>query len=194
MNLLPPVRDPVSGRDEGGLIPVCPRCQVPLDGVKHPLGIAWQCAACGGKSLNFSQFRRLIPELHANEIWMTAMEQPVAPRRRVRCPECRRDMTAVLIPFQGREIELDLCRRCQRLWMEHRKSQLGQLDHGEAGPRRKPPVIRLTGRGVERGSGEKRRRFLDRAHQEQHGNMRVRFWVLMKSWIDWMIGMVWPKR
>ena len=153
---------PVPPAEHGQLIPKCPRCACDLRAKKHETGIAWQCDACGGESLNFSQFRRLIPELHANEIWMTAMERPVAPRRRARCPECRRDMAAVLIPFQGREIELDLCRGCQRLWLENQSNEKVRLDEA-AEPGIKPPVIKMTGRGQERMLGEQLRRIRQRA-------------------------------
>lgn len=128
--------------------PTCPRCERPLTGGKHTTGISWRCKNCRGESLNFSQFRRLIPELMANEIWFTAMENPAAPRRATRCPECLKDMAAVLIPFQGREIELAICRTCQRLWLDNQENMPHTLDTGQPG--KKPPVIRMMGRGVQR--------------------------------------------
>jgi len=109
---------PGTGLEQSRRTPVCPRCHRPLGPLKHETGIAWRCAGCGGQSLNFSQFRRLIPEQHAREIWLTATEHPLHPRRRVDCPECRQEMSAVMISFHGREIELDLCQTCQRLWLE----------------------------------------------------------------------------
>ena len=117
----------------------------------HGTGIAWRCEHCGGESLNYSQFRKLIPEQHANEIWLTAMEHPVVPRCPADCPECRRSMTAVLIPFQGREIELAVCRNCQRLWMENQENQRLRIDPEVTGSVRKPPVVAVKGRGVASG-------------------------------------------
>lgn len=155
---LTPGRTADAGPDTPGLVPVCPRCHLLLKGGKHATGIAWRCEGCGGESLNFSQFRRLIPELQANEIWMTAMEHPVAPRRRARCPECRRDMAAVLVPFQGRHIELDICRTCQRLWMDHQEQRSYRLDLDDQGPGPQPPVIKMTGRGVARAMAERLRK------------------------------------
>ena len=64
-------------RVAAGLKLICPQCQGVLAAVKHETGIAWRCGGCGGQSLNFSQFRRLIPELQANGIWASAMERPV---------------------------------------------------------------------------------------------------------------------
>ncbi len=178
--------------NQPGLNPVCPRCHVDLWGGRHATGIAWRCRKCGGESLNFSQFRRLIPELHANEIWMTAMEQPVAPHRRACCPECRREMAAVLVPFHGREIELDICRSCQRLWMDSQENQTGRLNRGDTEPGGKPPVIRMTGRGIERLFGQQMQRMRSRAGQEWYHDATMRFWILLLLAATWVVLKLWP--
>ena len=108
----------------------CPRCRSFLKADKHDTGIAWRCAGCGGQSLNFSQFRKLVPEPKANGIWEEAMLHPRAPRRRTLCPECERDMAAVLIPMRERELELEVCRNCQRLWLDSQENIAGHLSAG----------------------------------------------------------------
>jgi Zn-finger nucleic acid-binding protein len=113
----------------------CPRCITPLNPDKHSTGIAWRCTGCGGQSLNFSQFRRIVPEAHANGIWETAMLEPRAPRLKSLCPECQRDMAAVLIPMKERELELEVCRGCQRLWLDRQERIAGHLtENAEPGP------------------------------------------------------------
>jgi Zn-finger nucleic acid-binding protein len=113
----------------------CPRCSTALIPEKHKTGIAWRCTGCGGQSLNFSQFRRVVPEAHANGIWETAMLKPRAPSRKSLCPECQRDMAAVLIPMQERELELEVCRNCQRLWLDRQERIAGHLtENAEPGP------------------------------------------------------------
>lgn len=112
--------------------------------------MAWRCTRCGGQSLNFSQFRRLIPECQANDIWLTVREQPVKPQPAIACPECRQAMAAVLVPFEGREIELDLCTGCQRLWMVPQENLTWSLDEKPVPRGEKPPVISLKGRGTAR--------------------------------------------
>ena len=113
----------------------CPRCHSALLPDKHPTGIAWRCHGCGGQSLNFSQFRRVIPDDHANGIWEIAMLNPQAPSIRSLCPECQRDMAAVIIPFKEREVELDVCRGCQRVWLDRQERIAGHLrEHSERGP------------------------------------------------------------
>lgn len=96
----------------------CPRCHTKLTGAKHETGIAWRCPGCGGQTLNFSQFRKLIPEPRANRIWETVMEKPARPRTKSLCPECGRDMAAVFLPAGEQTLELDICRTCQRLWLD----------------------------------------------------------------------------
>lgn len=107
-------------RHSAGVL-VCPRCSIPLRGGDHDLGIAWRCRACGGQSLNFSQFRRMVPEHGANEIWLEAATRPVAPKHPAKCPECLAAMDAVPISFRGGSVELDICRRCQRLWLDRQE-------------------------------------------------------------------------
>jgi Zn-finger nucleic acid-binding protein len=117
-------------RHSAGVL-VCPRCGIPLQGGDHELGIAWRCRACGGQSLNFSQFRRLVPERGANEIWLEAAAKPGIPKSHTRCPECLAAMDAVQIPFRGGSVELDICRRCQRLWLDrHEDSAIPSLPAG----------------------------------------------------------------
>jgi Zn-finger nucleic acid-binding protein len=118
-----------------GLVLICPRCTMLLTRVDHELGIAWRCSRCGGQSLNFSQFRRMIPEAHANEIWFNSMENPKVPKRRTPCPECRIGMRAVLIHHEDKNFELDICPRCQRLWLDLRESNHARQNPGLAGPR-----------------------------------------------------------
>lgn len=100
---------------------LCPRCGRALDGCDHTLGIAWRCVQCGGQSLNFSQFRRMIPQHGANAIWDSATARPVPPRRRTPCPECHSGMAAVNLPLNGRMVELDICLPCQRLWLDRQE-------------------------------------------------------------------------
>lgn len=129
-------------RHAGGVL-VCPRCGIPLGGTEHELGIAWRCGACRGQSLNFSQFRRMVPEHGARDIWLEAMKRPVTPQQRTRCPECLAAMDAVLIPLNGRTIELDICLLCQRLWLD------AQEENGVANPPGKSgkPFSLGTGKG-----------------------------------------------
>lgn len=100
----------------------CPRCRMALEPCRHRRGIAWRCAGCGGQSLNFSQFRRMVPDYHANDIWEAVILHPLVPRREARCPECRREMSAVLLSVHQRDVELDVCRDCQRLWLDRQEA------------------------------------------------------------------------
>lgn len=113
-----------SVRHAAGVL-VCPSCGIPLRGSDHAQGIAWRCRACGGQSLNFSQFRRMVPEHGANDIWNEAAARPRPARLRTKCPECLAGMDAVFIPFRGHWVELDICRPCQRLWLDRDEGRDG---------------------------------------------------------------------
>lgn len=125
-------------RHSAGVL-VCPRCGIPLQGGDHELGIAWRCRACGGQSLNFSQFRRLVPERGANKIWLEAMKNPCAPRIPTNCPECLAGMDAVRIPFHGRSVELNICRPCQRLWLDAQTEEAVPTLTGAS----RPPMLEM---------------------------------------------------
>ena len=131
----------------------CPRCALPLAAEPHETGVAWRCRKCSGQSLNFSQLRKLIPRLQANEIWLTVMENPVPPRWLGRCPECGTTLSAALIPFPAGEAELDVCLPCQRLWRDGQGRGL-RLPENAPGFARAPgadlPVVRMEGRKHER--------------------------------------------
>lgn len=97
----------------------------------------------------------MVPETHVDEIWVTITEQPVTAPNRTRCPECRRLMLAVLVPLQDREIELDICRPCQRLWLENQEKLSQTLDslrhpqNAAAARGPKPPLIRMGRRPMD---------------------------------------------
>lgn len=78
----------------------------------------WHCRQCRGISLNFSQFRKLVPAWHANRIWESAIAGPRLASPEVRCPECRRPTNALDGRLPAGVLALKLCLVCQRLWME----------------------------------------------------------------------------
>jgi hypothetical protein len=117
--------------------------------MKHETGIAWRCAGCGGQTLNFSQFRRLVPEPRANRIWEQVMEKPSRPRMKSLCPECRRDMAAVFVPAGSHTLELDICRGCQRVWLDPAERPMDALP-GEQDAVPMPLARPMTGAAQER--------------------------------------------
>lgn len=172
--------------DRTGLAMACPRCPQVLKGQRHATGIAWRCLGCGGQSLNFSQFRRMVPAAQADGIWDTALRYPLAPRRRARCPECQRDMAAVHLPLEERELELSICRTCQRLWLDRQESIAAHLNEDQAaGPQ--PPAWKVTHRARDRMAGEMarsvRRRFSLSMDQIAWGV----FCVILLYWVARML-------
>lgn len=68
----------------------------------------------------------MVPEQGANDIWLQAATRPNAPLQRTECPECLGGMDAVLIPFRSRQVELDICRSCQRLWLDPQEHDVSE--------------------------------------------------------------------
>ena len=97
--------------------------------------------------MNFSQFRRVVPEAYVNGIWETAMLNPRAPSIRSLCPECQRDTAAVLVPLKDREVELEVCRTCQRVWLDRQERIAGHLrENAEPGPQPEARPISVAAR------------------------------------------------
>jgi Zn-finger nucleic acid-binding protein len=164
----------------------CPRCGRQLNGARHETGIAWRCEGCGGQTLNFSQFRRLIPEPQANSIWERVMEKPARPRVRSLCPECRRDMAAVYVPSGGRRLELDICRSCQRVWLDSQEMSAQQLEEARAAA---PllPARHMTGAAQQRLAEQLARRELLRPRVYE---MSVRgFILILVLWVIFRLVM-----
>ena len=78
----------------------------------------------------------------------------------------------MLIPYQGREVELEICRGCQRLWLDNQEVMSTRISINDGEPGRKPPVIRMTGRGAAVMVREQARRIRDRINYESTGLTR----------------------
>ncbi len=108
----------------------CPRCNNKLDRFCADGGVSWQCPECGGLLATLPFLRRRLSVEAANRIWQTAREsEPESSSRE--CPFCGKDMVRVQTEFDGHDIELDACLRCQAFWFDK-----GEL---EALPEAPPP-------------------------------------------------------
>ncbi len=173
----------------------CPRCGQLLSPVDHELGIAWRCLPCGGQSLNYSQFRRMVPEEGANDIWGTARDHPRVPTKRSRCPECLTGMSSVLVPLSGGMVELYICPPCQRLWLD--RLDVGAQTAGALPPvedsrarlqgivkklRGRPPVSPEAKERCARGLAAVEREY-DKGLKRARDKRRLVFAVLMILWV-----------
>ncbi len=161
----------------------CPECRCALNGLPHETGVSWKCPQCGGQSLNFSQFRRFIPDKHVNEIWVTAKEQPTKPAKPVACPECSREMHGVLVPFPSGDQELDICSPCQRLWMKRAQPDSPLfISHSSERLEQPPKRVKLP-RVSMKGIGGRLRNQSKLDSVESSGSAEVNTrWQLPKTW------------
>ena len=95
----------------------CPRCGRVLERTFFERKIAYRCPGGHGCSMTLPAVRSLCgrPEF-VNTLWRMANDNPSGMGSP--CPECGRPMSLVRLPLGGRELELDVCCRCQELWFD----------------------------------------------------------------------------
>ena len=95
---------------------VCPRCGAALKKKQYRDRIGFSCPEGHGIAMTVSAVRGVCGSREfVNLLWCksgTAEEDGAA------CPVCRRLMRKVLLDAAGRELELDVCRRCQEVWFD----------------------------------------------------------------------------
>ena len=95
----------------------CPRCARPLEKSFCRGRVSFQCPDGHGRAVTLSAVRALCGRLDfANSLWRRAMENPSGIGGP--CPVCGRPMSLVVLSVAGRELELDICCRCQEIWFD----------------------------------------------------------------------------
>jgi Zn-finger nucleic acid-binding protein len=98
----------------------CPVCAVPL---KHALNQAHQilyCTHCRGSLISATVFVLLLQDLRAHRgdtQATTHLPDPQELKRRIQCPQCRRDMDAHYYAGPG-NIVIDDCASCDLNWLD----------------------------------------------------------------------------
>ena len=98
----------------------CPVCAVPL---KHAINQAHQilyCTHCRGSLISATVFVLLLQDLRAHRgdtQATTHLPDPQELKRRIQCPQCRRDMDAHYYAGPG-NIVIDDCASCDLNWLD----------------------------------------------------------------------------
>ncbi len=111
------------GRHHAGMMP-CPRCSTHLHGVRTPAGAVWDCPRGHGRYALLPVLRGLHRKSELDAAWQAAFWGRL--QTGCTCPSCGKVMREIDVAG----FNLDVCRRCQALW----------LDHAEV--RTLPPVLR----------------------------------------------------
>ena len=95
----------------------CPRCGQPLAKSLYQGKIGFHCPNGCGRAVSFSTVRAFCgkPEF-ANTLWRKALESQG--ENGGYCPVCGHSMSLVELPVEGKNLELDICCRCQELWFD----------------------------------------------------------------------------
>lgn len=94
----------------------CPNCQATLERCKHPKGVYWHCRSCLGNAITLSLLRRISDSKVLNQLWQGARNNEY-PRKKD-CPGCTNRMEEVPIRLPIGEHHLDICERCQFVWLD----------------------------------------------------------------------------
>lgn len=94
----------------------CPACRRRLVQTKGAAGGSYVCPGCGGRAAAVSVVRRAAGQACVRHLW-SPKEGASAPSAK-RCPVCQRRMQEIAGTFGGREMRLDVCRRCQFVWFD----------------------------------------------------------------------------
>lgn len=98
----------------------CPRCQIPLHTHAVAGAVHYACEQCGGRAANLALLRRILTKDCANKLWNTVRDASPADHHGIlRCPSCSHRMhPATVATDAGEELQLDVCRVCQIVWLD----------------------------------------------------------------------------
>lgn len=97
-----------------GQVKSCPGCGQALTQAQGPLGMYWQCPACGGRLVALPVLRKTVSRAAVGEIWGQAIGGESVPGRA--CPECGQTMRQVCAAAAGNTIQVDICTHCTMVW------------------------------------------------------------------------------
>ena len=96
---------------------VCPRCGAALKKKQYRDRIGFGCPEGHGIAMTTSAVRGVCGSREfVNLLWIESGKAECG--EGAACPVCRRPMRKVTLDAAGRELELDVCRRCQEVWFD----------------------------------------------------------------------------
>lgn len=96
--------------------PRCPRCGAKLvKGWTKSRRVCLSCEACGGMSAKVGLLRQTFDDASVAEISAQARVHAVAG---CTCPDCGNSMSLIKVGVGKREIEIDVCGKCQSVWYD----------------------------------------------------------------------------
>jgi len=98
----------------------CPRCSIPLKTHVTSGSVHFVCPKCDGRAGNLALLRRTLEPEFANRLWRVVRDaHPTDHHGMLRCPSCKTRMhPAGLTTDEGTDLQLDVCRVCQIVWLD----------------------------------------------------------------------------
>ena len=117
----------------------CPRCSTDLAPASANGARFDRCATCGGVSFNLAVLRQFVPRDRVARFWQSTADG----RGGAACPSCSNAMAVIVATHDGRELELDACKRCQLHWFD--AGELAAFSPERQAPPRHPPEFTPQG-------------------------------------------------
>ena len=94
----------------------CPVCLKKLEMKLTSYGNIYYCNTCKGKMVNIAIMRKIDSKnKFINEMWKHANEFP---SMNSECPVCNEFMKRVEMEISGRDIAIDMCKKCNIIWLD----------------------------------------------------------------------------
>ncbi len=100
--------------------PACPRCAKELIKRENRGVMRYSCTKCFGFAIEFPVLKQFMPPDEVDILWQGVEN---APAGTLNCSHCLAPMQTLMKDHGVRELELDLCRRCEVLWLDSGEGQ-----------------------------------------------------------------------
>ena len=97
--------------------------------------LTYGCPDCGGRAVNLVIFRKTIRAETMRAFWLKVLDAPeISHHPALPCPSCARRMTTAGAAGNGGEpVQLDVCRPCHMIWLDHGELELLPLQEHKPG-------------------------------------------------------------
>src|ERR1700752_3706163 len=96
----------------------CPRCTFPLSAFRHGETELDHCRRCGGTFLDAGEATQLVASAAEPQSWKTDYNAVSMGQSTLRCPGGHMRLEIYRVKFGAREVEVDVCPKCNGLWLD----------------------------------------------------------------------------
>lgn len=102
---------------------LCPRCSFLLREQSIKGQVVDHCFRCGGTFLEKGTECKILGESSSPEYWRGTEISERQPRQEVYCPRDHKRLTTYSVGFEENRVEVDLCLKCEGLWLDPKEGK-----------------------------------------------------------------------